>query len=535
MNKSIIIKCMICGLGVLSVASCSDPMDEITSIIFDREFSPVDLEASNIKETSAQLKWAVSEKVKEYVVEVYADDSLTFAKSPVLVKRGASNKITLDGLTYDTQYSIKVVACDPDGNTSRDSRPATVYFRTAAQQIFNVVEEDNIGDRSVVLTWPEGETEISEIRAYESATMNAVSTHVISDAELAAGRATVTGLNPETKYTFKLLYVKNGVAKERGSKTLTTIADLNGAILVRPTDDIATKISEAKDGDVFALTGGTFVVNSESEGVAGCLMVSKNITIKGIYPTRVPTINGRFQLDDGATLTINQVNLDGENTTGDQCFNFKGTNVGGVSVDNSEIKNYAKGVFYVNVEARVPYIKFNNCLIHNITCEGGDMFDCRKGCIDLFSMTNSTVYASCAGRDFVRFDDASASFAGATPVVTIDHCTIDAAANASGKRLLYVRFAGTTINWTNNVTTNTTAVWSNQSKTNVPTFGNNNVYFNCAKLNVLDGAEGGKTNLFIDDRASTLDPQYTDAANGNFKYKNESVSKLKAGDPRWYE
>lgn len=534
MNKSIIVKCMI-GLGVLSVASCSDPMDEITSIIFDREFSPVDLESSNIKETTAQLKWAASERIKEYVVEVYADDSLTFAKAPSIVKNVSSNKISLEGLTYDTQYSVKVVACDPDGKTNRNSNPATVYFKTAAQQIFDVVEEDNIGDRSVVLTWPKGETEISEIRAYESATMNAASTHVISDAELAAGRAIVTGLNPETKYTFKLYFVQNGVAKERGSKTLTTIADLNGATLVRPTDDIATMISEAKDGDVFALTGGTFVVNSESEGVAGCITVSKNITIKGIYPTRVPTINGRFQLDDGATLTINQVNLDGENTTGDQCFNFKGTNVGGVSVDNSEIKNYSKGVYYVNVEARVPYIKFNNCLIHNITCEGGDMFDCRKGCIDLFSMTNSTVYASCAARDFVRFDDASASFAGATPVVTIDHCTIDAAANASGKRLLYVRFAGTTINWTNNVTTNTTAVWSNQSKTTVPTFGNNNVYFNCAKLNVLDGADAGKTNLFIDEKASTLDPQYTDAANGNFKYKNESVSKLKAGDPRWCE
>ena len=162
------------------------------------------------------------------------------------------------------------------------------------------------------------------------------------------------------------------------------------------------------------------------------------------------------------------------------------------------------------------------------------MLDCRAGCIDDLSITNSTIYNSCAERDFVRFDDASGAFAGATPKITIDHCTINAAANKSGKRLLYVRFVGTAINWTNNIVTNTAAVWSNQSKTSVPTFGNNNFYFNCEKLNVLDGAEGGKTNLFIDEMATVLNPQYADAASGNFQLKNESVSKFKTGDPRWY-
>lgn len=529
MNKSIIYKCMICGMGLLSVASCSDPMEEITELVLGREFSPISLEVKNVKETAALLSWKKSATASKYVVELYADDNLT---SPAFTQEVTDNEIQLDGLVYDTRYTAKVYTKD-GSNSSRDSKPATLEFRTSAQQILNAIEEDNIGDRSVAVSWLAGENEVSELQAF-APDGELASTHIITDAEKAAALAKVEGLKPETKYTIKLYYNQNGVLKERGNKTFTTIVDLDGATLVLPADDLSTMISEANDGAVFALSGGTFVAKSESEGVAGCIVVNKNITIKAVRATRIPTINGRFQLDDGATLTINQVILDGANTSGDQCFNVKGTNVGGISVDNSEIKNYTKGVYYVNVEARVPYIKFNNTLIHNITCDGGDMFDCRKGCIDLFSMTNSTVYASCAARDFVRFDDASAAFEGATPVVTIDHCTIDAAANASGKRLLYVRFAGTTINWTNNVTTNTTAVWSNQSKTAVPTFGNNNVYFNCDKLNVLDGAEGNKTNLFIDERATTHDPQYTDVANGNFKYKNESVSKLKAGDPRWY-
>ena len=532
MKKSIIYSCFI-GLSVLSIASCSDPMEEITEIIFDREFSPIDLEANNVKENSALLKWNPSASVSDYTVEVYADDSLSFASSPSLTKDVTDSELKLEGLTYDTRYSVKVIAKDAK-NSSRNSKPATLFFRTAAQQIFNVIEEDNIGDRSVVVSWKEGEKDVTELRAFGPAG-ELVSTHVITDAEKKSGKAKVEGLTPETKYTLKLYYIVNGVLKERGSKTFTTIIDLEGATLVTPSEDISGIIANAKDGDVFALTGGTFVVKSSSESAtAGAIAISKNITIKGVNPMRIPTINGRFELNDGASLTINQVNMDGTGTTGDQCFNFKGTNVGGVSVNNAEIKNYTKGVYYVNVEAKIPYIKFNNCIIGNIACEGGDMFDCRKGCIDDLSITNSTIYKSCAERDFVRFDDASGSFAGATPKVTIDHCTIDAAANKSGKRLLYVRFAGTTINWTNNIVTNTAAVWSNQSKTAVPTFGNNNVYFKCEKLNVLDGAEGGKTNLFVDEGRTELDPQYTDAANGNFKLKNESVSKLKTGDPRWY-
>lgn len=532
MKKSIIYSCMI-GLGMLSVASCSDPMDEITEIIYDREFSPIGLEVNNVKETSALLKWKSSASVSDYSVEVYADDSLTFASSPSLKKDITDSELQLVGLTYDTRYSVKVIANDKS-NSSRNSKASTLFFRTSAQQIFNVIEEDNIADRSVVVSWAEGETDVTELRAFDQSGA-LVTTHVITDAEKKSSTAKVEGLNPETRYTLKLYYIVKGVLKERGSKAFTTIADLDGATLVRPSDDLADFISNAKDGDVFALTGGTFVVKAESSSAtAGVLSVSKDITIKGIYPTRIPTINGRFEINDGASLTINQINMDGTGTTGDQCFNFKGTKVGGVSVDNSEIKNYRKGVYYVNVVAKVPYIKLNNCLIHDITCEGGDMFDCRSGCIDDLSITNSTIYNSCAERDFVRFDDATDAFAGATPKITIDHCTINAAANKSGKRLLYVRFVGTTINWTNNIVTNTTAVWSNQSKTSVPTFGNNNVYSGCAKLNVLDGIDGGKSNLFVDEKAIELDPQYTDAANGDFKIKNESVSKLKAGDPRWY-
>jgi hypothetical protein len=64
MKKSIIYSCLI-GLGIVSVASCSDPMDEITEVIFDREFSPINLEAKNIKESYEHIRRTFSQDALE--------------------------------------------------------------------------------------------------------------------------------------------------------------------------------------------------------------------------------------------------------------------------------------------------------------------------------------------------------------------------------------------------------------------------------------------------------------------------------------
>lgn len=534
MKKSLLYICML-GLGIFAFTSCSDPMDEITDVTYDRVFSPTDVETKTVGEATATVTWNAPVGATSYLVEVYEDDSLTFVNAPKLSLEASTNSITLTDLVYDTDYSLKVYALDGE-NASRNSKGTEIYFRTSAQQIFKAIKEDNIADKSVTLSWPAEETNVTRIDILDATSGEVVVSHALTAEEIAAGTATVDGISPETKYTAKLYYVSNGIQKERGSKTFTTIADLEGAILLHSDDDIQSIIRDANDGDTFALYGGTYVVKSGSDDTsvtAGSIVVSKNITIKGIYPTNVPTINGRFELQDGASLTINQVNMDGAGTSGDQCFNFKGTNVGFLYVENAEIKNYTKGVHYINVAARVAYVRYKKCLIHDIVCDGGDMFDCRKGCTDILEFSESTIYNSCASRDFIRFDDASGSFEGATPKIIVNKCTIDNVATASGKRLLYVRFVGNSIEWKNNIVTNVGGVWSNQSKTAVPDFYNN-FYYGCSKLNVLDGSEGGKTNLFIDESRTEADPQYANASEGDFTVGNSSVSKFSVGDPRWY-
>ena len=516
------------GLGLLSLASCDDPMDELTSLIYDRVFSPIDFEARSITENSVKLQWVKSEGADTYTIEIFADDSLTFEGEPVQTITDiteAQIPYTVSNLVYDTKYSARIMAIDAD-DADRNSKWHGVYFRTAAQQIFNSIPESSISDRSVTVTWPAGE-EVTRITVTDANTGAIVINKDLTAEEIAEGKVVVNGLTPETSYTIKL-YNND---KERGSKSFKTIIDLNGATTVSPDEDFGALLEAATDGQVFALYGGTYIIAGENGG-AGNAQIKKNITIKGIYPTNLPTIKGRFQLDDGASLSLNQIILDGaDNESTDQAFNYKteGATYDVLDVQNCEIKNFGKGLIYLNVASTINKVTFNNCLIHNIECDGGDFFDSRKGRINETNLTNSTIYASATARDFIRMDDASESMGGGTPIINIKNCTIDGVANASSKRLLYVRYVGNVINWENNLVTNTEAMFSNQSKTSVPTF-KNNIYFNTPNLKSI--VEKG--NLFTDDSATwDVDPKYQDTANGDFTVTNEDVSSKGVGDPRW--
>ena len=101
--KRNIIKTCVLGLGLLTLASCDDPMDEITSIVYDRVFAPVDLKASGLTQTSANLNWMASEGVSGYNIEVFADDSLEFEGTADMTFTATTNSYTVTGLEFDTQ------------------------------------------------------------------------------------------------------------------------------------------------------------------------------------------------------------------------------------------------------------------------------------------------------------------------------------------------------------------------------------------------------------------------------------------------
>ena len=155
--KKIYLKSMVFGLAALALASCSDPGDEITEIAYSRNFSPTSFEANVRNRTNVELRWKLAEGVKQYNVEVYANDSLTFAGTPVKTFSVTPDKVPvlITGLDGETQYSFRVQAVDD--TPGRDSKWSGAYAKTEAEQIFKNVAEEDINGSSVTLRWSAGE------------------------------------------------------------------------------------------------------------------------------------------------------------------------------------------------------------------------------------------------------------------------------------------------------------------------------------------------------------------------------------------
>lgn len=505
--------CLLLG----AVASCSDAPDELLEANYDRLFSPTEIETRVRNAVDVTVSWVEVNKATRYTLELYLGETL--GETPLRTDESTTTSFTYEGLEGETDYFVRVKAV---GEGITESKWTETTFKTGAEQIFEAVANADLEAKQVTLRWTAGEE--ADIITLTPGDI----VYRITPEDIAAGCATITGLTPETEYTA----VMTRGEKTRGTVTFTTPMDLGGATLLTPDMDFVAAIEGAEDGTVFALESGMYLI-PDAEEAAGKLAVSSSITLNAVDADNMPVINGCITLNNGASFTANNIVFDGAGTDGSQAFDWKDEGTyDHLSLSGCEVRNYNKGFFYLNVAALVNTITIDNCLIHDIECSGGDMFDSRKGAYNSFTLSNSTVWNSCAARDFIRFDDASGSFAGVAPVVTVTNCTLDGIGSENpNNRVLYVRFAGNSIVFTNNIVSNSNYKrgFSDQAKTSVPAFGNNN-YWNTINLVSNDGGTG----TMFDTEGTTLDPGYKDAANGDFTLSNEDLIYEQIGDPRWF-
>lgn len=533
MNKKIFLKSMLAGMVALSFAACSEPDDEVTSINYKRNFSPVNLEARVVNQTQIRMIWSVVEGATSYNIEVY-NDSMQFAGTPKTTFSVTNDQLpyTITGLEGEEWYSIRVQAIT-EGNDARTSKWAAVAVETGREQIFKDVLEEDLTCTSVTLRWPAGE------RAdYITVTPGNIR-HNLTDNEIAAGAATIDGLTDDTEYKAVMTYR----TKTRGTVTFTTPLDLGGAIKVEADQSLTEAIANAADGDVLALMPGTFAIAAGEDAAYnnGSLKITKSITLRSAKSSDRAIIKGRITLENGASLDLNQVIIDATETDGGQIFNFTAEGeFDHLNIQDCEIIGASgqKGFCYVNVAAAINNITINNCLIRDIECNGGDLFDSRKGYIKSFTLTNSTLWKCATSRDIFRYDDASGSFPGVeAPNFTVDHCTfVDCGNGNANYRFFYLRFAGNKITFTNNLVTgfNNKRGFANQASTDQAPTLSGNYYWNT--LNLVSPAEGNteKISWFDEEGQNHVeDPGFADAANGDFTVSNEEIKYRGAGDPRW--
>ena len=499
----------------LNFSSCSENLlEEITELNLDRALSPTDLTAQVVDRTNVRLNWKKVSNADSYVIEIF--DNAEFSGTAAKSIEGVTYEelpYTVEGLFGETLFSVRVGAV---GENLKNSKWITTTFETGIEQIFNEFDPETLTEESATLHWPAGEVATGVVL------MPGEIQHVVTSADVAAGATTITGLSSDVTYTATLM---NG-NKRRGELTFTTLLGGEGVTKVTANDNLATMIAAAADGAVFAIEPGTYVINDKIE-------INKNISVRGYKPHKKPVIQGAiFRVTKNAALTLRDLSLDGTGGGSDQTVVYNedlDNPYGAFLMQNCEVKNYVKGIFYVNKKARIPSVTFTNNLIHDIECNEGDFIDFRKGIADEFTFVDNTVYNSAAARDLFRMDaGGSDNFGSMESKITITQNTFYNTINNNGKRYLYIRLANNSISFTKNLIVASEGYYANQSATNITELSGNN-YHNAPNFTAssVSNAQNDTGNY------TSLNPEFTDPENGDFTVNNLDLKLNGIGAARW--
>ena len=534
MNKIYKISTFLLGaLFLFSLNSCSDDIDpEVTEVTVDQLFSPTNLEVRVQNQTTARVSWKAVKKAVSYELQFFANGEEDYSGSAykefsdILIE---DLPFIVPGFEGETEYSVRVRAI---GANITESRWTSEVFGTEKEQILSTLPLEDIQADQVKISWPAGEAATKIVLNPGNITYN------VTAADVEAGSAIITGLTGETEYTAELF---NG-EKSRGTITFETPIDLGGAIQVNPEDDLVAMVEAAEAGDVFALMPGVYEVNSN-------IAINTNVSITGAIPSDKPVVIGAiFRIKEGGAANLKNLILDGTDAPdGNQTVVYDDdTDVmyPSVAIEDSEIFNYVKGIFYVSKKANIEAVTFKGNIIHDVECSGGDFIDFRQGLTASFLFENNTVYNSALARDVFRMDaGGSTNFPEVMSEITIKNNTFynvgtndlpDKPDKDKGKRFVYVRLASHEIRSINNIFAETYAFYSNQSATTIVEYSKNN-YFNAPNFFTPTYNDKGEVNNHADltESSTTVDPGFADPANGDFTISHEDLIFDEVGDPRW--
>lgn len=528
MKKYIVSICALAAvcIGSFTVTSCSDP-DDVNDLVLDRILSPTGITARVSQDVNIIVSWDAMKGASSYDVEAYADSPDYDQRTPDVIQTTTLTESTLTNLIGETDYYIRVRAND-ENDATRTSKWIEIMRTTNPEQNMNRIKAGDIQSTSVIVTWTPGIQADAIVCTPTAANSPAQTvTYTLTATDLSSGTATITGLEPETSYRATLRLGE----KTRGYSTFTTNLDLRGAIELTPTDDWVGAIEGAAAGTKFALAPGQYTLTSAK------LQINSSVILAAQNSGNLPVINTCFHLNNGSALSLYQVILDGTGTDGSQTIEYKTDGgFGDLVIDGSEIRNYTKGLIYINVAAVPNTIKISNSLIHDIECSGGDFIDSRKGGWNNLNISSTTIYNSAAKRDILRADDAS-SAVSASMITTIDRCTFyNVGSGNANYRFFYLRFKGNTNTFTNNVVANfnNTRGFANSTAVGTPTYSNN-YYYACK--NLISQAEGNSQSglTCFDTEGKVLENNpFANPDNGDFTITDELYQSYGFGDPRWY-
>lgn len=541
----------------LSATSCTDgndwDVDGSLSRLFGLNGDKITVETA---ETSATVTFSAftSKAVPSpeyYVFEVSKDSLYEGVENANIIKFGedkslTSSPVVLSGLDGDSKYYMRVKAMSSTSNESK-----WVYykdgssFKTKAEQIFNNVEATDLFEDHVNLSWTPG-AEVTHITYANANDVENIQTINLTDEQKAAGKYTLSGLQPTSTYTITIY--KNDV--KRGQLQVTTPAAMPAANFKYSLASDVTVISQDLIDEIAEkakAAAGNETNYSATIGIpAGAKVALYGTNDSDGGKTNVTIPDGMsvtfFGLAGGETPTI----------TLDKNFDIAGSHTY-IKFQNVKLEENGAGYFInQNKACTVSEFTLEDCEVSNVKTSFFRIQGKDAKSIGKLTLKNSIFTNLCAGYGFIHID--AGSGAGHLDNVEIDGCTFNSIC-VTGKVFIFSKKTNMQdITIKNSTFYNCNGNGQYFVDFNTDSFGPNTFLIeNCifgksadeaTNKNIRSKTPATVANSFrttdffkvikgVNDTEFSSTQLFTDPANGNFTIKAGTL-KEKAGDPRWY-
>lgn len=541
----------------LSATSCTDgndwDVDGSLSRLFGLNGDKITVETA---ETSATVTFSAftSKAVPSpeyYVFEVSKDSLYEGVENANIIKFGedktlTSSPVVLSGLDGDSKYYMRVKAMSSTANESK-----WVYykdgssFKTKAEQIFNNVEATDLFEDHVNLSWTPG-AEVTHITYANANDVENIQTINLTDEQKAAGKYTLSGLQPTSTYTITIY--KNDV--KRGQLQVTTPAAMPAANFKYSLASDVTVISQDLIDEIAEkakAAAGNETNYSATIGIpAGAKVALYGTNDSDGGKTNVTIPDGMsvtfFGLAGGETPTI----------TLDKNFDIAGSHAY-IKFQNVKLEENGAGYFInQNKACTVSEFTLEDCEVSNVKTSFFRIQGKDAKSIGKLTLKNSIFTNLCAGYGFIHID--AGSGAGHLDNVEIDGCTFNSIC-VTGKVFIFSKKTDMQdITIKNSTFYNCNGNGQYFVDFNTDSFGPNTFLIeNCifgksadeaTNKNIRSKTPATVANSFrttdffkvikgVNDTEFSSTQLFTDPANGNFTIKAGTL-KEKAGDPRWY-
>lgn len=558
MTRNLNIYCLL-ALLVIAVAACKKSYTgDIEDASASRSFTPANLRVSTVRD-SAKFSWSAPlyiTNADKYTLEL-STDSL-FGRIDYTATSDTPQALIMDtdirlNVPYYTRVRVAENAAMAKGPSNYVS--GTRPFKLVGQQYFKVLRDFELTNTAALLHWyvnaqTQGVTQMAVIAGEGTDTVKVN----VNTAEVSAGEKLLTGLLPRTKYTVQLLAGK----KSKGLISFTTPEQVTYTTTLSPTDNLATAITNALDGDVIGLNPGTYnlsgittitkkriAIRSVSNNPLDTKVLSREINLVGDSAGIILAgieFNGNYT---GTTYGVHFMQLQGQSAT-NAAAAFRS-----IFIDNCIIHDYTRAIIRANYGASanthsINTISITNSQIYNIdqaNSQGYYMFSLEKLQLRSMSINKSTLYN--VGQGQINMSTNLSTTTGIVPTITIDHCTFNNFAGGSGKYAFIDANANKIVyTFSNSIVTNTPISGSLQasafraSNTGNELYFSNNNYFKLliapggSALNLTGLAIANPLNLDLGFTAATNNFSLTTLPQDNAVF-TASTSGSTIGDPRW--